>query len=64
MLRAVLEGEVCAQRRRGRRSTEWIDTVSECMGGMEGEEEEQNGLTMCQNGWEGWKERKKKNRMD
>ena len=49
--------------RRGRRRLEWIGNVSEWMGGMEGEEEEeQKGLTICQNGWEGWKERKKKSR--
>ena len=39
---ATKEGEVCAKGRR--RRTEWIDNVSEWMGRMEGElEEEQNG---------------------
>ena len=48
--------------RRGRRRAESIDNVSEWMGGMEGgKEEEQNGLIKCQNGLQGWKEKKKKN---
>ena len=50
--------------RRGSRRTEKIDNVSEWIGGMEGEEEEQNGSIMCQNRWEGWKARKKKSRKD